>query len=72
MSKKKGVNISLKVPGIGILGSIFTTIIGQTIHNSFWWGFVDFLFWPLVWIKWLICKDVNITIIKEAFNWFLQ
>jgi hypothetical protein len=73
MSKtKKGINISFKVPGIGIIGAICTTIIGQTIHSSFWWGIVDFLLWPLVWVKWLICKDVNMSIIKDAFSWFLQ
>lgn len=61
--------------GIQVGGLIFATctaIIGQVIHGSFWWGIIDFFFSPLVWIKWLICKDVTLSIIKEAFNWFLQ
>ena len=70
MSKEE--NVGCRVPILGLIGCICTTIIGQTIHGSFWWGIVDFFFWPLVWIKWLICKDVTLSIIKESFNWFLQ
>lgn len=72
MSKKEKVNIGCQVPGLGLIGCVCTAIIGQTIHGSFWWGIVDFFFWPIVWVKWLICRDVNLTIIKDAFSWFLQ
>lgn len=71
MSKKK-VNIGCQIPGVGLIGAICTTMIGQTIHNSFWWGFIDFLFWPLVWVKWLIYQDVTLSIIKESFSWFFK
>lgn len=63
--------INVRVPGWTLIGSVLTTIIGQTIHSSFWWGIIDFFFWPIVWVKWLICKDVNLSLIKEAFSWFL-
>ena len=36
------------------------------------WSFIDFFLWPFVWLKWLVCHDVNLTIIKEAFAWFLK
>lgn len=68
---KKETNIGCQIPGLGLIGAAGTAIIGQTIHGT-WWGIVDFFFWPLVWVKWLIYKDVNMSIIKESFNWFLQ
>ncbi len=71
MSKNKNINIGCQLPSLGLVGSVLTTIIGQSIHGSFIWGVIDFIFWPLVWAKWLICKDVNMEIIKEAFSWFI-
>ena len=52
--------------------SIATAIIGYHIHNSIFWAIMDFIFTPLAWIKWLICQEVNLTIIKESFAFFLQ
>lgn len=49
-----------------------TAIIGKEIHGSIFWAIVDFFFAPLVWLKWLICEEVNITIIKSAFAFFLK
>jgi len=73
MSKKKTINIGCGPQGIiPLIGAVCTTIIGQTIHSSFWWGIVDFFCWPLVWVKWLICRDVTMSIIKDAFSWFFQ
>lgn len=60
-------------------GSIFTwllgiptAIIGYEIHGSIFWSVIDLLFYPIVWAKWLICQEVNMTIIKNAFSFFLQ
>lgn len=53
--------------------AIVTAIIGYNVNNhSLFWAIVDFFFWPLAWIKWLICQEVNMTIIKESFSFFLQ
>ena len=55
-----------------------TAIIGYHINyiNGSWcplfWAIVDFFFWPLAWFKWLICSEVNITIIKETFSFFFK
>lgn len=57
---------------IAILIAIATAIIGHHIHGSFFWSIVDFLFWPIAWIKWLICQEVSISIIKESFAFFLS
>jgi len=52
--------------------AIATAMIGYTIHNSIFWSIVDFFFMPIAWIKWMICQEVNMTIIKETFAFFLQ
>jgi hypothetical protein len=33
---------------------------------------LDFIFWPIAWCKWLICQQVNLTIIKATFSFFLR
>ena len=55
-----------------IIFAVPTAIIGHHIHGGFWWTLFDLLFWPFVWIKWLIYHDVTLSIIKETFSWFLQ
>lgn len=52
--------------------SLATAIIGYEIHGSGFWAVVDFIFAPLAWIKWMICQEVNLTIIKSAFDFFLK
>jgi hypothetical protein len=55
-----------------ILFQLPTAMIGYQIHSSVFWAIMDFLFWPLVWCKWLIMQEVNMSIIKETFNFFLK
>jgi hypothetical protein len=55
-----------------ILLQLPTAMIGYTIHNSIGWAIVDFLFAPIAWCKWLICQEVNLSIIKETFHFFLK
>jgi hypothetical protein len=52
--------------------SIMTAMIGYTIHKSIFWSIIDFVFTPIVWIKWLICHDVTLSIIKQTFAWFFK
>lgn len=47
-----------------------TAMIGHTIHHSIFWSVVDFIFAPIVWIKWLICHEVTWKIIQNTFTWF--
>ena len=47
-----------------------TAMIGHTIHGSIFWAIMDFFFCPFAWIKWLICHEVTMTIIKKTFTWF--
>ena len=67
-TKKYKINLSFPT----IIFAIPTGIIGHSIHGSFWWAIFDFLFWPVVWIKWFIFHEVTVTIIKNAFSWFLK
>lgn len=55
-----------------ILCALPTAMIGYQIHSSFFWGVVDFVFWPIVWIKWLILHEVSLSIIKETFSFLLN
>lgn len=58
-----------------ILGAIFctaTAIIGYHMHHSLFWAIVDFVFAPLVWVKWLILHEVTLSIIRESFAWFFR
>ncbi len=49
-----------------------TAMIGYTIHHSLGWSIVNFLFCPISWAKWLICHEVNLTVIKHTFSFFLS
>ena len=55
-----------------ILFQLPTAMIGYTIHKSIGWAIMDFIFAPIVWCKWLITQEVNMSIIKETFNFFLK
>jgi hypothetical protein len=62
-------------PRTSIIYSIFalaTAIIGKHIHGSVFWAVIDFFFMPFAWLKWVIYQEVNLSIIKGAFEWFLQ
>jgi len=59
----------------GVLYTIFcvvTAMIGHTIHHSIFWSVVDFFFAPIAWVKWLICHEVYMSIIKETFSFFFR
>ena len=58
--------------GIYLLFAVVTAMIGYHIHDSIFWSIMDFLFPIFTWIKWLIFHDVNLSIIKETFSFFLQ
>ena len=58
--------------GINIVISTITAIIGHQMHGSVGWAIVNFIFSWTSWIKWLICKDITMSIIKEAFGFFFQ
>jgi len=50
--------------------AIIVAMLGYTIHGSIFWSIVDFLFWPIAVIKWLICHELTMAVIKNTFGWF--
>ena len=71
MSKDKS-GCTIRLGGFWTVFGLCTAIIGHAIHGSVFWSIMDFFFYPLAWIKWIICQQVNVSIIKGAFAWFLQ
>ena len=42
-------------------------MIGYSIHGSLFWSIMNFIFCPITWAKWLICKEVSLSVIKQTF-----
>ena len=57
---------------IGLACAVVTAMVGYTIHGSIGWAVADFIFWPFAWCKWLVCKEVSVSIIKATFAFLLQ
>jgi hypothetical protein len=57
---------------IYLLFCVAAAMVGYTIHGSICWSIVDFFFWPLALIKWLICHQINLTVIKHTFGFLLS
>lgn len=57
---------------IELIFNCLIAIIGYHIHQSLEWAIIDFFFAPYVLIKWLICKEINFSIIKDVLGWFLN
>lgn len=53
--------------------SIITGMVGYHINGgSTFWGIIDFIFSPIPWVKWILCHEINVSILKEVFSWFLK
>lgn len=65
------IRIGGGVPFYSIFG-VITAMIGYHIHGSIFWAIVDFLFIPIAWIKWLVCHEVSMSIIRDTFTFFLK
>lgn len=64
---------SINGSGLGsiyLIIAVITAMIGYQIHGSIGWSIVDFFCWPIAWIKWLICQECTLSVIKAAFSWF--
>jgi hypothetical protein len=55
-----------------LIFSILVAMVGYHIHGSLFWSVMDFIFTPITIIKWLICHEVTMTIIKDTFSWFFM
>lgn len=50
--------------------AVIVAMIGYTIHGSLLWSIVNYLFWPIAIVKWLICHELTLAVIKQTFAWF--
>ena len=57
---------------IHLFVAVCSAMIGYTIHHSLCWAIVDFVFYPIAWVKWLICHEVSLSIIKSTFSFLTQ
>ncbi len=58
---------------IGIIYTILSAItakIGYTIHSSIFWSIIDFIFPMFAWAKWLFMEEVNMSVIRNSFQFF--
>lgn len=51
---------------------LLTSMVGYQIHGSIFWSIMDWIFMPIAWIKWLVMHQVNMSIIRETFSFFLS
>ena len=51
---------------------VCTAMVGYSIHHSLFWSIVDFFFTPIAIIKWLICKELTLSIIEQTFSFFFN
>ena len=69
--------------GIGdflyFIASVATGMIGYDVnvinlHSNFplFWSIMDFFFAPFAWMKWLICQEVTLNLIKNTFHFFFN
>lgn len=48
-------------------------MLGYKLNSdSVFWGVIDGIFYPIVLIKWLICEQLNITLIGNTFPFFFK
>ena len=66
------MKIRIRLPILYWIAGLFTSIIGYEIHQSVFYGIMNLLFWPFTWAYWLLTKGVSISLIKQAFEFFLQ
>jgi len=58
---------------LGIAICLGSSMIGYQINVTagsscpFVWAVIDFFMWPLAWFKWLVCQQVNVTLVKQTF-----
>lgn len=64
--------MTIKLGFIGTIFAVATAMIGYHIHHSIFWSIMDFFFSPFAWCKWMIMKQVSLSIIKSTFAFFLS
>lgn len=62
----------MKIRFIYVIIGIMTACISYHIYHNIFLAFINWGCWPITWAYWLITNQVNLTIIKETFSYFLS
>jgi hypothetical protein len=57
---------------IYLIFCVMTSMIGYHMHHSIFYAIINWFFAPLAWVYWIITHSVNLTIIKETFEFFIK
>lgn len=53
--------------------AVIVGMLGYRLNDdSLFWGIVDGLFYPIALIKWIICEELTLTLIKNTFPFFFN
>lgn len=55
-----------------VIFCLLTAAVGMEIHGSKFLAVIDFLFAPLAWLKWVIYKEVCLSLIWNAVEFFFK
>jgi hypothetical protein len=66
------MNLHIKMNGLYLILGVITAIIGYNMHHSIFWAIMDCIFFPFAWAKWLLMKQITLTIIKSSFGFFFK
>ncbi len=55
-----------------LLMATATSMVGYNINHSLFWACVNFVFWPISIVKWLICHQLTLSVIKQTFAFFFS
>ena len=58
--------------GLYLIFCVATAMIAYHITHDECDAILAFLFAPLYWVYWLVTHQINLTIIKETFAFFLK
>lgn len=52
--------------------AVCVAMIGYQRHGDTLWAIIDFMFWPIAVVKWLIYHEINVSLIKTTFDFLLK
>ena len=57
---------------IYLLFCVATGMIAHKLYHDVLIAILSAIFWPIAWIKWLICHEVTLNLLKATFQWFFE
>jgi hypothetical protein len=57
---------------IYVLFCVATGMIAHKLYHDVLIAIIAGVFAPISWIKWLICHEVTLSVLKATFDWFFK